>query len=104
MSWPRLALIACGSLLLLRGAYAGDAVWLCTNPHSGATWRVRVDLDHSSVDAFPAKITARRITWRDTAHGGIYELDRASGALTVRYASSTGGYFLHDRCEPISGE
>ena len=104
MSWPVLALIACALLLSPRDAYAGGAVWLCTNPHSGATWRVRVDFDHSRVDAFPAKITTRRITWRDTAHGGIYELDRTSGELTVRYASSTGGYFLHDRCEPMSGE
>ena len=79
-------------------AFADEATFVCTNPSSGATWNVRVDFARRMVDAFPAEITNRRITWHDTVRGGIYELDRRSGALTVIFASSTGGYFLHDRC------
>jgi hypothetical protein len=70
----------------------------CTNPFSGATWDVAIDPKKRTADSFPADITDRAIQWRDLARGGRYEFDRASGELTVVYASSTGGFFLRDRC------
>jgi hypothetical protein len=70
----------------------------CTNPKSGATWGVKVDYGQSTVDSFPAKITESQIAWHDTLHGGYYYLDRASGALTFKNATTTGGYSLHDTC------
>ena len=71
----------------------------CTNPHSGVTWQIRIDYDHGTVDANPAHISDSEISWRDRADGANYTLDRKSGNLTVIIASSTGGFFLHDRCK-----
>jgi hypothetical protein len=70
----------------------------CTNPKSGTTWGVKVDYDRSTADSFPAKITNSQIAWHDTLHGGYYYLDRASGALTFKNATTTGGYALHHTC------
>lgn len=70
----------------------------CTNPKSGTTWDVKVDYNRSTADSFPAKITKSQITWHDTSHGGYYYLDRASGALTFKNATTTGGYSIHDTC------
>jgi hypothetical protein len=70
----------------------------CTNPKSGTSWDVKVDYDRSTVDSFPAEISNSQITWHDTLHGGYYYLDRASGALTFKNASSNGGYALHHTC------
>jgi hypothetical protein len=70
----------------------------CTNPASGATWQINVDYDRATVDANPARLSETEISWHDTKDGGNYTLDRKSGNLTVVVASSTGGYFLHDRC------
>jgi hypothetical protein len=70
----------------------------CTNPTSGATWVVNVDYDRSTVDSFPAEITNSQIAWHDALHGGYYYLDRASGALTFKNATSNGGYSLHHSC------
>lgn len=75
-----------------------QTVLTCTNPSSGVTWTIAIDFTRRLVDSFPAQIGENRISWRDTLHGGVYELDRGSGGLTVRFPSSTGGYFLHDRC------
>ena len=36
--------------------------------------------------------------WTDPK-GGIYELERATGKLQLRAASTTGGYFLHYTCQ-----
>ena len=71
----------------------------CTNPTGGASWAVVVDLDKGLVDAQPAKITDSWISWHNPG-GGIYELERATGNLQLRAASSTGGYFLHYICQP----
>lgn len=71
----------------------------CTNPASGASWQIKVDYDRGTVDANPARINAGEISWHDPKDGGNYSLDRKSGELTVAVASSTGGYFLHDRCK-----
>jgi hypothetical protein len=70
----------------------------CTNPKSGTTWDVKVDYDRCTADSFPAKITGSQIAWHDTLHGGYYYLDRASGAMTFKNASSNGGYALHHTC------
>jgi hypothetical protein len=70
----------------------------CTNPASGATWDVKVDYDRSTADSFPAEITNSQIAWHDALRGGYYYLDRASGALTFKNATTTGGYALHDTC------
>ena len=75
----------------------------CTNPYSGATWDVAIDPVKRTAASFPADISARSIQWRDLVHGGRYEFDRASGELTVVYASSMGGTFLTDHCRAVGG-
>jgi hypothetical protein len=75
-----------------------ESVVTCTNPVSGASWQIKIDYGRSTVDSNPARISDSEISWHDAADGGNYTLDRKSGNLTVIVASSTGGYFLHDRC------
>jgi hypothetical protein len=70
----------------------------CTNLKSGANWQISVDYDHGTVDSHPADISETQISWH-TQDGENYKLDRKSGNLTVVVASSTGGYFLYDRCK-----
>ncbi len=70
----------------------------CTNLASGVTWKITLDLGHRTVDRNPARISSAEISWRDAKDGGSYTLDRKSGRLTVIFASSTGGYFIYDRC------
>jgi hypothetical protein len=70
----------------------------CTNPASGATWQISIDFDRATVDSNPARVSDAEVSWHDAKDGGNYTLDRHSGDLTVVVASSTGGYFLHDRC------
>jgi hypothetical protein len=79
-------------------AQAADSAVTCTNPASGARWQIRIDYERRTVDSYPARITEAAISWHDASDGGNYTLDRKSGELTVTVASSTGGYFLHDRC------
>jgi hypothetical protein len=79
-------------------SHAAAVIFQCTNSSSGATWNVNVDLDRNTVDSFPALISKSNISWRDTLHGGAYDLDRASGVLTLVNASSTGGYILVHHC------
>ena len=79
-------------------AQHGETAITCTNPVSGASWQIRIDYDRSTVDSNPARVTASKISWHDATDGGNYTLDRKSGNLTVIVASSTGGYFLYDRC------
>src|ERR1700761_3031565 len=71
---------------------------VCTNPAGHVSWHIRIDFDKGTVDSNPARISAAQISWRDATDGGNYTLDRKSGDLTVVLASSTGGYFIHDRC------
>ena len=70
----------------------------CMNRDSGAAWSIRFDYRSRTADSFPADITETLISWHDTLHGGYYDFDRRTGALTVRYASSTGGYSLQYAC------
>jgi hypothetical protein len=79
-------------------ARAGEIAITCTNPVSGASWRIAIDYDRRTVDSNPARISDTEILWRDAKSGWNYTLDRKSGALTVVLASATGGNFLHDRC------
>jgi hypothetical protein len=88
--------------LVLAAAPAGAAENLklrCTNAASGTSWGIVVDLEHRRVDGSPAEITAGTITWRDRENR-TYALDRATGAMQMRNASSTGGYFLYYTCKP----
>jgi hypothetical protein len=70
----------------------------CTNPYSGVHWTIKIDYDQHTVDSNPARIDDSTISWRDSANGWYYELDRKTGNLTVTVASATGGNFLHDQC------
>jgi hypothetical protein len=84
-----------------RGRHSRDnqiSQFQCTNPRSGTSWDVKVDYDRSTADSFPAEISGSRIAWHDTVHGGYYYLDRASGALTFKNATTTGGYTIHHTC------
>jgi hypothetical protein len=72
----------------------------CTNPVSGASWKINVDFAKATVDANAARISEASISWHDPKDGGNYTLDRKTGKLTVIVASSTGGYFLYDNCRP----
>jgi hypothetical protein len=96
--------IAAGILLLAlagdgRAAAGGILRLRCTNQASGASWPVVVDLDHAKVDALAATITDKWISWHDPKQG-FFDLDRATGKLQFRNASSTGGYFLSYACRP----
>jgi hypothetical protein len=79
-------------------AQPGGTAITCTNPASGVSWKITIDYDKGTVDANPAQISDAKISWHEPKDGGNYTLDRTSGNLTVIVASSTGGYFLYDRC------
>jgi hypothetical protein len=87
---------------LATGAVAADSGSLhlrCTNVVGGANWPVVLDLAGKTADSRPAEIGQDWIKWTD-AKGGVYELERATGKLQLRGASTTGGYFLHYLCRP----
>jgi hypothetical protein len=92
------ALAAFAAVELSRGAGAEGVEVTCTNPFSGASWRIAIDYDLKTVDSNPARIDETEISWRDAKDGWRYRLDRKSGALTVVLASATGGNFLFDQC------
>jgi hypothetical protein len=101
MVWP----LAIGTGVLAAGMAAsavevrhGETAITCSNPASGASWRIRIDYDRATVDSNPARISDAKISWHDATDGGNYTLNRESGNLTVIVASSTGGYFVYDRC------
>jgi hypothetical protein len=91
-----------GLLLPKVGAADSRAILTCTNLVSLASWQIRIDFEHRTVDSNPARISSGEISWHDAHDGGNYALDRRTGNLTVIFASSTGGYFIHDRCRPQS--
>jgi hypothetical protein len=82
------------------GAQSAESVFNCTNLASGAGWQIKINFQTSTVDSNPARISSSTISWHDPTDGGNYSLDRSTGNLTVVIASSTGGYFIHDRCRP----
>jgi hypothetical protein len=77
----------------------GAVAVTCTNPYSGASWQIKINYDQHTVDANPADIDETTISWRDSANGWRYALDRKSGKLTVTVVSATGGNFLYDSCK-----
>jgi hypothetical protein len=96
--------IACAALLsatagVAAAAEPGTHRMRCTNLVSGAGWTIVVDAVRGRVDRLPATITDKSISWHDPAQG-FFDLDRTTGELQLRNASSTGGYFLHYRCAP----
>lgn len=98
---PLAAALAAGALLLAAGgdgAAASETLHMrCTNAASGTSWPVVIDLDHGRVDSEAATITDKWISWHDPKQG-FFDLDRATGRLQFRNASSTGGYFLYYSC------
>jgi hypothetical protein len=95
------ALASSVSGLLLTGrlsARAAESTLLCVNSSSGTTWNLKIDDERQTADSFPAEFTTTRIAWHDSVRGGFYDLDRKSGLLTFRNASSTGGYMLYHQC------
>jgi hypothetical protein len=102
LKWIRVAAVAVLSAAALPspafGAKKAEMVLVCTNLVSGTSWQIRIDFDARTVDSNPAQISTREISWRDAADRGNYTLDRKSGSLTVVFASSTGGYFMHHHC------
>jgi hypothetical protein len=80
-------------------AQSGEHVLSCTNPASGARWTIKIDYDRATVDSNAATISDSEISWHDAQERGSYTLDRKSGNLTFVGASSTGGYFVYDRCD-----
>lgn len=92
------ALVASVLAMPVFGAKKAETVLLCTNPVSGASWQIKIDFEAGTVDSNPARISSSEISWRDAADTGHYTLDRKTGNLTVVFASSTGGYFIHDHC------
>jgi hypothetical protein len=79
-------------------AQAAEITLLCANSSSGTTWNLKIDDERQTADSFPAEFTTTRIAWHDSVRGGFYDLDRKSGLLTFRNASSTGGYILYHQC------
>lgn len=90
---------ALGAFFAATTARAADLSFQCTNSASGTSWTVKVDDQKRTVDGAPADISAARISWRDAATGGSYDLDRKSGDLTFVNSSSMGGYMLFHRCK-----
>jgi hypothetical protein len=80
------------------GAAEGGLLHLrCTNSVSGASWPIVVDVERGLVDSLPATVTDKWISWRDPKQG-FFDLERSTGKLQFRNASSTGGYFLYYAC------
>ena len=80
-------------------APAAEITFQCINPVSGTLWTLKIDDEQRTADSLPAEITTTRTVWHDIVRGGFYELDRKTGLLTFRNASSTGGYMLYYRCQ-----
>jgi hypothetical protein len=92
------ALALAASPLAALAATPSQSAITCTNPASGKSWQIKIDYIAKTVDANAAEISDAKISWHDAKDGGNYSLDRKSGALTFVAPSSTGGYFVFDRC------
>jgi hypothetical protein len=93
-----LAVLMAAAMVAPIGSARAASALHCRNTTSGATWDLPVDLGHGTVDSYPAKITDQAISWKDTRTGRFYDFDRASGAMDMHVASSTGGFYLTDQC------
>jgi hypothetical protein len=98
-----LALAACSGSAdpPARAIVAGVGPITCVNAASGARSAILLDETHRLAGGQPAAFTGGSVSWRDPAGGG-YELDRASGVLTITRASSTGGYQTLYACAPAA--
>ena len=92
------ALGTAGLLASAAAAQEREAAMTCTNPASGASWRIAIDFGKGTVDANRAEITPAKVSWFDPKDGGNYVLDRSTGDLRAIVASSTGGYFRRAHC------
>ncbi len=90
--------LAASGIAAANAASPAESAITCTNPASGTTWQIKIDYEHNTVDTNAASISDSKISWRDPKDGGNYTLDRKTGALTFVAPSSTGGYFINDRC------
>jgi hypothetical protein len=102
---PRAAVAGAAAAIVLAGAGAASSAAAamlhlrCTNAASGTSWTLAIDIDRARVNSLPATITDKWISWRNP-QAGFFDLERSSGKLQMRNASSTGGYFLHYQCRP----
>jgi hypothetical protein len=95
-----------GAWFLLAPYFAGDrsvpgtpaASAQCAYGDSKKGSILKVDYAAGTVNGYPAEFTAKQITWHDTEDGGYYALDRTSGELVMRHASSVGGYLTWQTC------
>ena len=95
---PFSIVVAIGAMMTGQSAQAAELLFQCSNAASGKEWTLKIDDARHTVDDYPAEMTKAQISWRDTAEGGNYQLDRTTGVLTYTNASSTGGYMLFHRC------
>lgn len=93
------AILLAGGIAVPTAAVAATLDLRCTNAASGASWPLAIDLDRGRVGSLPATITKEWISWHDP-QTGFFDLERDTGKLQLRNASSTGGYFLHYLCRP----
>jgi hypothetical protein len=84
---------------VIAGTQENETAITCTNPVSGVSWQIMIDYRRATVDSNPAEFKRAEISWFNPKDGGNYALNRKSGDLTARVASSTGGYFRHSRCD-----
>jgi hypothetical protein len=89
--------VAVGLAASAGAASAAPVALHCMNTTSGATWDIPVDLAHGTVDSVPAQVTDATIAWEDTTLH-FYDFDRRTGLLDMHVASSTGGFYLTDKC------
>ena len=93
-----LALTACGQQAGRLAVPPGSTRAVCVNPAGGSAWTIPIDEGRGRADGRPAQIDMDRISWRNPADTGEYELKRASGELVVSRPSSTGGWIMTFRC------
>ena len=79
-------------------AQHGERSITCMNQSSGTTWQIKIDYDHSTVDANPASISDAKIAWRDAKDGWHYTLDLKSGDLTCGAGVLHGRQHVFHRC------
>jgi hypothetical protein len=94
-------LAACEAPPPAKWALAPDTANIhCLNIYNSAPWDIVLDRAHGRADGQAADFGPRHIHW--TATGASYDLDVATGALTVGRGSSTGGWVSNFTCAPLA--